>query len=67
MKHLLLVLTMLSFHTYAQTPEVFEGGWENGTVIQWVCPKGTNGVVPFLIVLPDGVKLTGMLKCGVSI
>jgi hypothetical protein len=67
MKFILLTLTLLSFHSFAQAPEIFEGGWENGVTIQWICPKGTQGQIPFLITIPNQPKLTGILKCGVSI
>lgn len=47
--------------------EVFQGGWEDGVEIRWVCPPKTQGAIPFAIKLRDGKIYQGTLSCGFAV
>jgi hypothetical protein len=49
------------------TSSVFEGGWNDGTKMEWSCPGDAQGKIPFRITLPSGQKYQGILNCGVSV
>jgi hypothetical protein len=63
----LLPVLLLALPVAAATPEVFEGGWNDNTKIEWVCPKGTEGEIPFRITAPSGKLYHGVLSCGSSV
>lgn len=48
----------------AVAQEVFQGGWEDGVEIRWVCPPKTKGEIPFALRLPSGEIYKGVLSCG---
>ena len=53
--------------TNAVAQEVSAGSWPDGAEIAWQCQKGSQGVVKFIFVTPEGKKYAGMFSCGTSI
>ncbi len=58
------ILLITTAVVLAQNPEIFEGYWSDGTKIEWVCPKGTQGTIPFRVTGTDGSQHIGKLNCG---
>ena len=56
---MLLVTTVI-----AADIQIFVGSWTDGAKIEWICPKGTNGVVKFRFTQIDGQQYIGELDCG---
>jgi len=64
----LLVSLLLVTSANASVPEeVYSGSWPDGTEVAWQCQKGTQGVVKFIFVTPEGKKYAGMFSCGTSV
>lgn len=57
-------LSLILAPVNAVAQEVFQGGWEDGVEIRWVCPPKTQGAIPFAIKLPTGEIYKGTLSCG---
>ena len=57
---------LLSLAAYAAVT-IFEGEWSDGTKVEWACPKGAAGVVPFQFTTIEGKEYRGVLRCGVAI
>lgn len=58
-------IILAPINAFAQ--EVFEGGWEDGVEIRWVCPPKTQGAIPFASKLPTGEIYKGTLSCGFAV
>lgn len=69
----MLVKTFLVAAVLAASPilsvaqEVSAGTWPDGAEMAWQCQKGSQGVVKFIFVTPEGKKYAGMFSCGVSV
>ena len=63
-KKLLALLATMLLVTVAYAADIFVGSWTDGAKIEWVCPKGTNGVVKFRFTQVDGQQYIGELDCG---
>jgi hypothetical protein len=60
-------LLLVASGIYAANPEIFEGGWKDGTSVKWICPPKTSGAIPFQFTTKEGVVYQGILSCGESV
>lgn len=66
-KTFLLGLALTAGAAFAVNLPIFQGAWEDGTIVEWVCKPGTEGAVAFRLTFPDGSQKRGELKCGESV
>jgi hypothetical protein len=64
---LFVSLLLVTATTVAVPAEIQSGSWPDGTSLAWQCQKGSQGVVKFIFVTPDGKTYPGMLSCGSSV
>ena len=60
-------LLVAAAYGFAANLPIFEGGWNDGTKMEWACPDGTQGTTHFRITLTDGHQYSGSLSCGKSV
>ena len=64
---LLVSVALATAPIFAVSQEVNAGSWPDGAEMAWQCQKGSQGVVKFIFVTPEGKKYAGMFSCGQTI
>ena len=63
----LLAASLLMLGAAAAAVQIYEGGWSDGTKLEWTCPTGTSGKFPFRFTQIDGKNYQGVVSCGESV
>jgi hypothetical protein len=61
----LLAVTLLGLGSVLATDlKVFQGTFQDGAVMRWVCPPGAAGTIPFQFTTPEGGVYSAQISCG---
>ena len=64
LKLFVITLCLAATAAIATEYQVFTGSWKNGMNVEWICPVGTKGFIPFRLTMPDGNTFSGKFSCG---